>query len=88
MTKEKKEQTIVFLTEEIYFTVDDDCNALYQMKEGSKTPCFQGYYTDHRSMIKKATRLIIADKGTKMIMNSYLELWKEIQNDLLTIINK
>lgn len=87
MTKQPKKQTTVFLTENIYFTVEDECNSLYQIKDGIKTPAFQGYYTDHAAMIRKATRIMIADKGTTMIMNSYLELWKEIQNELLTKIN-
>jgi hypothetical protein len=82
--KEKQPLTTVYLTEDIYFTIDIDNMTLYHAKEDVKRPIHMGYYTDYASMVKKATKIVMADKKKKMIMHSYLEELRNIQNELLT----
>ena len=84
MNERKTEITTVYMTENMYFTVDNYCMTLYQIKPEIKTHFEHGNFTSHESMIKKASRIIMSDSKKKMIMSAYLEELRTIQNELLT----
>lgn len=86
--KEKQQQpTTVYLRQDVYFTVDDDQFHLFIEKEGTKAPRSHGHFTDMELLVRKAVRVLIADRKKTYFADSFIREWRAIQEELLNKTN-